>query len=287
MILIVGASGYIGSEFIRQMNLNHAQFRTGRHSEYNTYRKLVNLIQDTNVKLVINCAAFIKNGAVDNNEDHKADNLMGNLVFPTNLVNACERWRVPLLHVSTGCLYNGDNEGRGWSEADEPQLSFRLRPDVGVYVGAKQLAEEVVRQYSNVWIARVRLPFDRYDHARNYISKLIRYERVFDATNSLSHRGDFVEACLKMISQRVPYGTYNVTNEGAISAEEITRMIHWYDVRRKEFVWWDHDEFLSRCARTPKSNCLLNVEKLAGVGIKMRPVREAVNDSLKNWVPEK
>ena len=51
------------------------------------------------------------------------------------------------------------------------------------------------------------------------------------------------------------------------------------------------DEFLQQAwefysfAKTPRSNCLLNIDKLASVGLPMRPVREALREALENWMP--
>jgi hypothetical protein len=36
-------------------------------------------------------------------------------------------------------------------------------------------------------------------------------------------------------------------------------------------------------AKTPRSNCVLDVSKLLAAGVKIRPVLEALEDSLRNW----
>jgi len=35
------------------------------------------------------------------------------------------------------------------------------------------------------------IPFDEYDGARNYLSKVQRYAKAYDNVNSISHRGDY------------------------------------------------------------------------------------------------
>jgi UDP-glucose 4,6-dehydratase len=52
--------------------------------------------------------------------------------------------------------------------------------------------------------------------------------------------------------------------------------------RRFEF-WKDEEEFYRQSGRAPRSNCVLDVSKLLVAGIKMRPVEEALEDSLRNW----
>ena len=51
-----------------------------------------------------------------------------------------------------------------------------------------------------------------------------------------------------------------------------------------EFEFWkDDDEFYRHAARAPRSNCVLEITKLLGAGVEMRPVEEALEDSLRNW----
>jgi dTDP-4-dehydrorhamnose reductase len=178
-ILLLGATGYIGSAFrqeIERRNLKAVVWQRSTGWDYSNRAMLRRAINDWKPKFLINCAAFVKDGVVDNCEDDKAQTLGTNLALPVMLSEECQRAGVTLLHVSTGCLFNGDNGGKGWSETDEPQLSFSTK--CGVYVGAKELAERLIRPYEKHYICRIRLPFDRYDFHRNYISKLMRYPKV-------------------------------------------------------------------------------------------------------------
>ena len=47
--------------------------------------------------------------------------------------------------------------------------------------------------------------------------------------------------------------------------------------------WKDDSEFYRVAAKTPRSNCVLDVSKLLGTGVKIRPVEEALEDSLRRW----
>lgn len=287
MILLLGASGYIGSAFERAIDERNikgiAWQRSPGHDYVNraTFRTILTSIK---AKVVINCAAYVKDGVVDKCEDNKAATLATNLALPVMLAEECSMAGVTLLHVSTGCLFNGDNGGKGWSEDDIPQLSFsRL---CGTYVGAKELAERLIREtHKQHYICRIRLPFDRYDYHRNYISKLMNYPKVVRATNSISHRGDFVNACLDLLKLKAPFGTYNVTNPGAVTADGICELLKFLK-RKTEFEYWDNDEFMRTVARTPKSNCVLNVDKLISTGVEIRTVAQAVEDSIIRWLPE-
>jgi len=55
----------------------------------------------------------------------------------------------------------------------------------------------------------------------------------------------------------------------------------------RKFEYWQNDEeFYKIAAKTPRSNCVMDVSKLLSTGVKIRPVEEALEHSLKNWKPE-
>jgi dTDP-4-dehydrorhamnose reductase len=86
---------------------------------------------------------------------------------------------------------------------------------------------------------------------------------------------------------RAAYGAYNVTNPGFISTREVVGMIERVLKPNRKFEFWENDEeFYKVAAKTPRSNCVMDVTKLLSAGVKIRPVREAVESSLRNWKPE-
>ena len=85
----------------------------------------------------------------------------------------------------------------GFTETDAPNFSFR-RPPCSFYSGTKALGEEAIAGVGQSYIWRLRIPFDEFDSPRNYLSKVQRYPKVYDNVNSISHRADFVRACLDL-----------------------------------------------------------------------------------------
>ena len=69
----------------------------------------------------------------------------------------------------------------------------------------------------NVYIWRLRIPFNEVDNPRNYLTKLMRYPRLLEAANSISQLEEFVAATFACWEKRVPFGTYNVTNPGHVT----------------------------------------------------------------------
>jgi dTDP-4-dehydrorhamnose reductase len=131
---------------------------------------------------------------------------------------------------------------------------------------------------------RLRIPFDHVDSERNYLSKLMRYQRLLDATNSISHFGEFVAATFACWEKRIPFGIYNVTNPGKVTAREVVQLIQATGVCRKEFHFFrSEEEFMRVAAKTPRSNCVMDSTKLRKAGIEMTEVHDAIVRALKNW----
>jgi hypothetical protein len=90
------------------------------------------------------------------------------------------------------------------------------------------------------------------------------------------------------LEKKAPFGIYNVTNPGFVTARQVVKLIEKILRPARRFEFWESDEeFYQVAAKTPRSNCVMDVSKLLAAGIKVRPVEEAVDDSLRNWKPEK
>jgi nucleoside-diphosphate-sugar epimerase len=173
----------------------------------------------------------------------------------------------------------------GFTESDAPNFSFRS-PPCSFYSGTKALAEEVLQEYDNCYVWRLRIPFDEFDHPRNFLSKLQHYPRIYNNVNSLSHRGDFVRACLDLWDKRAPFGVYNVTNPGAVTTRCVVEQLQRVLKPARTFDFWKNDsEFYAKGAKAPRSNCILDSSKLLTAGVRMRPVEHALSDALQNWHP--
>ncbi len=290
MIFLLGGSGYIGSAYQSLLTRRGLPFRNLRRGDfdYSDPAALTALLRREKPDFLINAAGYTGKPNVDACELHKAGCLFGNAVLPGRIAEACAAAGVPWGHVSSGCIYRGARpDGAGFREDDPPNFSFRS-PPCSFYSGAKALGEEVLAGAPAVYVWRLRIPFNEVDGPRNYLSKLMRYARLLDATNSISQLDEFCAATLACREQRVPFGAYNVTNPGQITAREIVGLIQKTGVARKDFDFFtDEAEFMRTAAKTPRSNCILDTAKLAHAGIRLTEVHEAVERDLRRWVSAK
>lgn len=316
MITLLGATGYLGQAFAAELERRGVPFEplSRARTDYTRFSTFLTYLRRAQPEFVINAAGFTGKPNVDACERAMADTLAGNTVLPLTIASACAAAGIPWGHVSSGCIYSGAkilaSDGRvrvekdlthpewravveqfpervrGFTETDPPNFSFRDGP-CSFYSGTKALGEEAIRGVGDGYVWRLRIPFDRSDSPRNYLSKVQRYAKVYDNVNSISHRGDFVAACLDLWLRRAPFGIYNVTNPGFVTTRQVVGMIEKILKPAKPFEFWASDEeFYRVAAKTPRSNCVMDTTKLLATGVKIRPVLEALENSLSHWIPE-
>jgi dTDP-4-dehydrorhamnose reductase len=314
MIVVLGATGYIGTAFAEALQKKGWAYTAISRStvDYTDFETLLEFLKEHKPEFLINAAGFTGKPNVDACELARAETLQGNVLLPLTIAHACSVANVPWGHVSSGCSYNGakvlragqweietdlsktefrkrrqeqPESIRGFSEEDEPNFSFR-RPPSSFYSGTKALAEEALSQVGGCYMWRLRLPFDERDNPRNFLTKIQCYSKVYDNTNSISHRGDFARGCLELWERRAPLGIYNMTNPGHVTTREVVEMMRQLLGVKREFQFWSGDEeFYYKGATTLRSNCILEVEKLRDAGVQLRPVQDALQDAFERWAP--
>jgi len=315
MILLLGASGYIGEAFARELQRRKKEFLplSRKQVDYSRFDVLLDFLRTKKPAFVINAAGYTGKPNVDACELDQAGTLVGNTLLPQTIAHACAAAEIPWGHISSGCIFSGAKisangkirvekdmtrpelhalvetspaQIHGFTETDTPNFSFRDQP-CSFYSGTKALGEEAMAGIGRSYIWRLRIPFDEFDNQRNYLSKVQRYAKVYDNVNSISHRADFVRACLDTWELRAPVGIYNVTNPGFVTTRHVVAQIEKILKPARAFEFWKNDaEFYQVAAKTPRSNCVMDVSKLLAAGVKIRGVEEALEHSLKNWQPE-
>jgi len=241
MITLIG-HGYIGKEIARQL--------TNWQRAYNWVTHNSEIPKNTTV--VINAAGVTGYPNVDQCEINKEKTIEGNVVFPVGLHNKTDS---PIVHITSGCVYTGYKEG-GWLETDKPNFSF---DNGSFYSGTKALAQELLEPIlgqTNSHLLRIRMPFGVEDCDKNLLTKLSKYEKLISMENSLSNVEDVAEMAIRFALERPPAGVYNLCNPGGITAKEICQIV---GINNKQ---WVTEEEFSSMVKAPRSNCVLNTDKL-------------------------
>jgi len=315
MILLLGASGYVGQAFSSEMRRRRWSFipLTRKAIDYTSFDILFSYVREMRPEFIINAAGYAPNPNVDACELAREEVLMANSLLPQTIGRVCLMTNTPWGHVSSGSIYIGAKIATDWgrmkierdlnqpeirqlfaehpeqihgfNEWDEPNFSFRHAP-CNFYSVTKSLAEEAIRPSGQSYIWRPRMLFNGFDEPRNLLSKLQRYPKIYDNINSISHLDDFVRVCLDLWEKQATFGIYNVVNPGAVTTRRIVEMIQQILKVERPFEFWENDEeFYRLAAKTPRSNCILDASKLLATGVKIRPVEEALADALEHWQP--
>jgi len=305
MILLLGASGYFGKTFASELRRRGRSFipLTRKAFDYTRFDFLFDYLRTMRPVFVINAAGY-SGGGQDNSEDLDREKAMSaNALLPQMIARVCLMTKTPWGHVSSGSIYNGvkfldNNRWRverdtarpgiadqfiaeperfaGFTELDEPNFSFRY-PPCDFYSGSKALAEEAIREIGQSYIWRMREPFNERDESCNLLARIA--QAGLRGLNSFSHLEDSVRACLDLWEMRAPFGIYNVTNPGAISVEDVSRRMQRL-LKNHRFSHIGAAPDLDSHRPASRSNCVLDVSKLIKAGVRMRPLSEAMNDSL-------
>lgn len=286
MIVLLGGNGYIGRAFQSSLSRLNIPFEvvSRRVVDYSNQDTLTAFLRERKPEFLINSAGYTGQPNVDACELHKTECLAANAVLPGLIRAACERAGIPWGHVSSGCIYTGaKSDGSGFTEQDPPNFSFRQN-NCSFYSGCKALGEELLAGAQQCFVWRLRIPFDNVDSSRNYISKVLRYEKLLDVRNSLSQLDEFTRACVASWTKRVPFGVYNMTNPGSVTTRDVVELIRKHKVSKKDFQFFEsEDEFMHLAAKTPRSSCVLDAGKAVAAGLKLSDVRSAVEMALREW----
>jgi dTDP-4-dehydrorhamnose reductase len=311
MILLTGATGYIGQAFAAELRKRGLPFvpLSRQTLDYTRFDVLFNYVRSVNPRFIINAAGFTGRPDIQDCESHRTETIRANTLLPQTIARVCYLTKTPWGHVSSGGIYSGakieerselrvernlsqpavralfDAEpGKflGFSELDAPNVSFHSHP-CSFYSGSKALAEEALQWMDQGYVWRPGPVFDEVDHPRNYLSAIHQSGPIRDGVNSLSHRGDFVSACLDLWERRAAFGTYNVVNRGALSNRQIAQAIQRI-LRTGPVQFQDPEAGDDSLANgRPQANCILDNTKLAAAGIPMRPVDQAMEAALQGW----
>lgn len=213
--------------------------------------------------IVINAAAKTGRPNIDWCEDHKSETLHSNVTGPLVLLGECMKRNLYWVHLSSGCIYQGDNRGKGFSEDDPPNFFGSF------YSRTKAWADQILKEFP-VLVLRLRMPFDDTCSERSLISKLLKYRRVLDVENSFTYLPDFIDVSHSLIKKRRT-GVFNIVNPGIVSPYKVMEMY-------KKFVQSNHTferltlDRLPEVAKAGRSNCVLSTAKLEREGITLPDV---------------
>jgi hypothetical protein len=107
---------------------------------------------------------------------------------------------------------------------------------------------------------RIRMPISTDSSPRNFINKILKYEKICSISNSMTVLDDFFPIFMDLILNK-KRGTWNCTNPGTISHNEILEMYR--ENVDPQFTWENFSlEEQSKILKSDRSNNKLNTLKI-------------------------
>ena len=286
-ILLTGANGQVGWELSNRGGQRGLEILALERADLDITDP-VSVSEEVNrsgVSLVVNAAGYT---AVDEAESEPELAFAVNRDGPTYLASACGKVGIPLVHISTDYVFDGQKKG-AYLETDpvSPLSVYGKSKAAGEVAVRKHLREHFILRTG--WVYGV--------HGHNFVKTMLRLGRereevqvVTDQYGCPTYAADLAETILRIAAQlqegrQIIWGTYHYCGKGVTSwhgfAEEIFRLANQYTslkVKRIEPI--STAEYPTPAKRPANSvlDCSL-VEK--EFGIRSRPWSESLARMIK------
>ena len=288
-VLVIGANGQLGWELCRRgekqsfdiVSLDLPEFDI---TEPSAVKKAVS---QTGISLVINAAAYT---AVDKAESEQELAFAVNRDGPAYLASYCTEVGIPLIHISTDYVFDGNKNG----------TYFETEPisPLGVYGQSKAAGETEVKGHLKEHII-LRTAWLYGINGHNFVKTMLRLGRekevlrvVADQYGCPTYAADLAEAILEIATQigeqrDIIWGTYHYCGKGVTSWHGFAQAI--FDLAKKynsfmvkKVVHITTAEYPTPAKRPANSvlDCSLTTKHF---GISPRPWQESLADMLNRY----
>jgi len=257
--LIFGKTGWIGGmvgDLLKQQGMKY-EYANCRREDRAAIIAEIERVKPTHI---MNAAGLTGRPNVDWCETHKNETIRSNVIGCLNLADVCLQLNLHMTYYGTGCIFHYDddfpvNSGKGFKEEDKPNFTGSY------YSYTKAMVESLLREYPNVLVLRVRMPIiEDLLYARNFITKIIKYDKVIDIPNSMTVLPELLPMSIEMAKRKLT-GIMNYTNPGAISHNEVLQL--YKDYVDPDFTWSNFTvEEQAKVIVAPRSNNLLDTTRL-------------------------
>lgn len=285
-ILVYGSKGWIGSQFLEIVNKKKIDYVCGV-SRVDNKEELLGEIKQTMPTHVV---SFIgrTHGKIGSKvyttidyleqEGKLYENVRDNLFSPLLLAEICSKQNIHYTYLGTGCIFKFDDqhpfgkEQNGFTEDSLPNFFGSS------YSIVKGFTDRFMHFYDNVLNLRIRMPITGEKNPRNFITKIVNYEKICSIPNSMTVLPELLPFVLDMMQKKVT-GTINLTNPGLISHNEILQM--YKEIVDKGFVWKNFSQEEQRAIlASERSNNFLDTTKLEDLYPEVKHIRDSVRECL-------
>lgn len=279
-ILITGAKGQVGTELVAQaIARGHEVHAFGsKELDISDAEQVLQTVQHIQPDVLINAAAYT---AVDKAETEREAAYAVNSQGSENLARACQKTDIPLLHISTDYVYDGEKP-TPYIETDTPNPT-------GVY-GASKLAgdQKIAQLWPKHIILQVSWVFGEYGN--NFVKTMLRLAEQRDELSIVNDQfgaptsAQAISSCLLDIidtqifnSPQCPWGTYNFQSDPGVT---------WYDFAQEIFQQAKNLSIIDKTMKLnpiPSSEFPTPVKRPANSKLEGEKLQQHFNIAPANW----
>jgi 3,5-epimerase/4-reductase len=225
MLLIYGGNGWIGKKIVAILESIKTPFlvSTIRADDIKAVEEEIKTVKPTNIMCLLGRTHGTFEGEYIPTIDYLEkkgkvkENVRDNLFCPIALALLCKKYDIHLTYLGTGCIFTYTDGKRIFTEEDEPNFFGSS------YSIVKGYTDRLMRMFDNVLNVRIRMPISSDTSPRNFIVKLLKYEKICSMQNSMTVLDELLPIMCDM-SIKKETGTVNLTNPGTIEHSEILDM---------------------------------------------------------------
>jgi len=235
--------------------------------------KIKSAINFYDPEVIINCAAKTN---LEYCQKNKIESFESNTLGVLNLINLCAKEERKLVHISSGCLFDGND----FIASEETNTSPKVW-----YTWTKNWADEIIQNYGyeNYLILRPRQLISCKPHPTNMLTKFASMKKIpaIEEPNSITCLEDFKEMITHLLDINAK-GVYNCVNEGVVSPYDIAIGVK-QKINPALIVEKETYENLLKKLPNRRVNTILDTDKLKKTGYVPRNGKDALNWCLENY----
>lgn len=295
-IILLGSHSFV-AQHILASNKDILPYDRYFHNMDADIARFIVELKARNIETVINCIGATGSPNIDALENDKEKTFFTNTMVPIGLAIACNKFGIHFIQLSSGCCFYGQSpnyylERRGDPHYNEDTMK---RVDAGwketdfanpqsTYSRSKYASDLVLEKLDTSCVLRLRMPVSTLNHPRNLLSKLIGYNQVLETLNSITFLDDLTRAVQWVIDNKKT-GIYHIASRDPLKHSAfLYEYIKYAPDHRFQKITPDELKFLTKA---PRSNCILNVEKIQNEGFEFENTNVAVDRYVREFAKNK
>ena len=275
-VLIYGSKGWIGSQFINLLQEKNINFTKGV-SRVDNEKELLKEIENINPSHIISFIGRTHGEGINTidyleQKDKLKINIRDNLYSPFVLSQICFLKNIHYTYLGTGCIFNGED----LKEDSNPNFFGSS------YSVVKGFTDRIMHFFEKTTLnLRIRMPITSSYNSRNFITKITSYEKICSMQNSMTVLDELLPYIINMMENNIT-GTYNFTNPGTISHNEILEM--YKELVDPKFTYQNFTlEEQNKILKSERSNNELNTTKLSTLYPEIKDIKTSVRECLMKY----